>query len=377
MSISLKQRITRNLLNFPGWKTNHKIVVIESDDWGSIRMASKEAYLYFLAQGYPVDQCPFNRYDALESNDDLELLFDILSGFKDKNDNPAIITANFVVSNPDFDRIKTEFFQNYYYESFIETCKRYPKHDRVYELYQEGLIKKIIKTQFHGREHLNVSRWMNNLQYGDGDTLNAFDNKMFTLHTQFKKNNKNEYMDALDFDTIEEKAERSNSIIDGLQLFSKLWGFSSSSFIAPSYIWDKKLEAVLNLNGVKYLQGMIVQLQPQLIKGPTYKTIYHYQGQKNHFGQRYLVRNAFFEPSLKINNDPVIDCLNRISIAFKWNKPAVISSHRVNYIGFLEESNRDNNLKLLKKLITEIIKRWPDVEFMTSDQLGDTMNNEN
>jgi hypothetical protein len=32
--------IVRNLANLPGWCTNRKIVVIESDDWGSIRMPS-------------------------------------------------------------------------------------------------------------------------------------------------------------------------------------------------------------------------------------------------------------------------------------------------------------------------------------------------
>jgi len=34
--------IKSHLLNLPGWHTNRKIVVIESDDWGSIRMSSAE-----------------------------------------------------------------------------------------------------------------------------------------------------------------------------------------------------------------------------------------------------------------------------------------------------------------------------------------------
>jgi hypothetical protein len=35
---SLKTTLSRNITNARGWKTNRKIVVIESDDWGSIRM---------------------------------------------------------------------------------------------------------------------------------------------------------------------------------------------------------------------------------------------------------------------------------------------------------------------------------------------------
>lgn len=32
--------VIKNFSNLPGWRTNRKIVVIESDDWGSIRMPS-------------------------------------------------------------------------------------------------------------------------------------------------------------------------------------------------------------------------------------------------------------------------------------------------------------------------------------------------
>jgi len=60
-----------------------------------------------------------------------------------------------------------------------------------------------------------------------------------------------------------------------------------------------------------------------------------------------------------------------IENAFKWKKPAVISSHRLNYIGGLNEKNRVSGLKDLNRLLSEIQKRWPDVEFMTSSQLGD------
>ena len=52
------------------------------------------------------------------------------------------------------------------------------------------------------------------------------------------------------------------------------------------------------------------------------------------------------------------------------NRPAIISSHRVNYVGFLDERNRDKNLKLLKTLLDKILNKWPDVEFLSSDEMG-------
>ena len=44
MFAEIKQNVSRNLSNLPGWRTKRHIVVIESDDWGSIRMSSKESF---------------------------------------------------------------------------------------------------------------------------------------------------------------------------------------------------------------------------------------------------------------------------------------------------------------------------------------------
>lgn len=49
---------------------------------------------------------------------------------------------------------------------------------------------------------------------------------------------------------------------------------------------------------------------------------------------------------------------------------AVISSHRLNFIGNIDIQNRDRNLILFRKLLNKIMKKWPDVEFISSDELG-------
>lgn len=375
MNLSIRQRITRNLLNIPGYRTSRKIIVIESDDWGSVRMASRKSFSHLLKMGYPVDQCPYNSYDALESGEDLAFLFGVLNSVKDRKGNPAVFTANNIVANPDFVRIREHGYQSYFYEKFTDTYLNYPKHQNSFSTWKEGLEAGVFYPQSHGREHLNVNRWMRELQRNDKDTHAAFSQGMFTLHTRQKPANINEYMDALDYDSEEEKLQREGIVEDGLKLFNEIWGFKSRSFIASSYIWDKNIEPVLKQGGVDYLQGSVIQKQPTLSEGPVYIKKYHFQGQKNNFGQRFLIRNAFFEPSHNREYDWVNDCLHRISIAFKWQKPAIISTHRVNYIGFIHESNRDHSLKLLKQLLGEIIKQWPEAEFLTSDRLGDHMNN--
>ena len=40
--MNIKSTLSNTFLNLPGWHTRRKLVVIESDDWGSIRMPSRE-----------------------------------------------------------------------------------------------------------------------------------------------------------------------------------------------------------------------------------------------------------------------------------------------------------------------------------------------
>ena len=65
--------------------------------------------------------------------------------------------------------------------------------------------------------------------------------------------------------------------------------------------------------------------------------------------------------------------MKEISTAFFWKKPAIISSHRVNYIGSINPKNRDKNLSLLQDLLGKNSQSWPEVEFMSTDELGDTI----
>ena len=154
----------RHLSNLPGWSTNRKIVVIESDDWGSIRMPSREVYDKLLKAGIRVDRCPYNRYDSLASEEDLSALFEILTQFRDKNGKQPAITANTVVANPDFEKIQASGFKEYFYEPFTETLKKHPAHQNSFNLWTQGMSEGIFQPQFHGREHVNLPLWLSLLQ---------------------------------------------------------------------------------------------------------------------------------------------------------------------------------------------------------------------
>lgn len=364
--INILKRVKSNILshraNYKGEKTNSKFLIIESDDWGSIRTPSSETLYKFENQGIDLSQSVY-KYDALASNTDLDELFNLLVDFKDSHGTCAKITANTIVANPDFIKIRESDFKEYHYETFTNTLAKYPAHDKAFSIWLEAMDKGIFIPQFHGREHLNINRWLKRLQSGDELTRYCFDNE-----STYSGEDDYSFMEAYDWDDKNDIINQREIINDGLNLFQNLFGYSSASFIAPCYNWDPAIEATLAKSGVKILQGK----RNQLIPTGTFEQYVpkrHFYGETNSYGTRYNIRNCFFEPSLKPSKDWVDSCLAQIRNAFSWNKPAVICSHRINYIGYIKPANRDRGLKDLKKLLTKVLQRWPEVEFISTNEL--------
>lgn len=366
MIAELKQNIIGNLINIPGYRTKRKIVVFESDDWGMIRMSSKEAYEDFLSKGYEVDKCPYSKNDALETNNDVEQLFEVLQSVRDKNGNPAKFTLNNIIGNPDFKLIKDSNFEQYHWETFITTLDRHPDSNNVFRLYREGIEKGLILPQFHGREHIGFGRWLDALKSGSQRHLDAFNYQMYAVHDKGAPSGNKDYLNSF----VPERGYQDviDRIKEGLDTFETLWGFRSKSIIAPCYTWNSTIESELFKEGVYYFQGGRAQIVPSLDKKR--KIRYHFIGQRNSFNQIYLIRNVEFEPVESIYYDHVNNALKQINSAFKFRKPAIISSHRVNYIGSIHKENQAFGLKLLQILLKKIMEIWPDTIFMSTVELG-------
>lgn len=363
--------ITRKeLYNIPGWHTRRHLVIIESDDWGSIRMPSRLVYDEFIRRGIRVDRDPYCRYDCLESRQELADLFEVLSSVRDQHGNPAIITANTVTANPVFEKIRQDQFLHYHYEPFTDTYQHSPLHNGTFDMWKEGMDNRLFHPQLHGREHLNVKKWLSVLQQGPSVTRTAFDLGTFGLTQHVDESIKEYYMGAFNSGMDEDILYYRQLLSEAMQMFQQQFGFVSESFIATTYEWSPKIEPCLVDLGVRFIQGTVCQKIP-LDNDMTVKYSRRcFQGSRSKSGLVRLMRNCFFEPSTKPNFDFIDDCLRRIELAFKWGKAANICSHRVNYIGSIDKSNTDRNLPLLKQLLTTIVAKWPDVEFITSDQLG-------
>ncbi len=361
-------KITRHISNIPGWSSNRKILVIESDDWGSTRFKDRETRDIFLSKYPKLLNAPMNMYDGLESNTDLSDLYEVLSSFKDRNGRSAVITAFCNPANPDYQRIREKKYQEYYYEPFTATLQRYPSHDKVYSLYNQGIAKKLFIPQYHGREHLQINRWIKGIRQGIEALLEGFKYEYWSFGKHTAQGIDFDLRAAFDIDHIDDLSYQREVNHQGLTLFKEIFGYPARVMVPPNGPFNRVLEQGLSSTGLQFMGMSKIHKEP--IGNQKFSNNYHYLGKKSRSGLVYITRNATFEP-FKTHIDWVATCMAEISSAFLWRKPAVISTHRVNFIGLHDENNKKNGLKQLSILLNKICKTWPDVEFMASDELGD------
>lgn len=368
--------VKRHFYNFIGSNLRDKVLVIESDDWGAIRTTQKKNYHTFKNRFTEVGTNPYLRFDTIAGTEDLECLIQTLSKFKDLAGNSPIVTLNTVVANPDFEKIKSDKYSNYHFETFTKTLERYYPNQRVFELWQQGISEGVFFPQFHGREHVNVPVWLDLLRSGNDELLDAFQLETWsTPKGKYPKTNV-KLQAALDYVGNEPSTHQIQFLKEGLQIFEQIFGFQSDTWIPNNFIASSKLIQESKKYGIKGMQGMIYHVEPiGQNKNNRHKYSLRRFG-RDKFEMIHTIRNCTFEPSQsQAGMSEVKNCLAQIRNAFFWNKPAVISAHRLNFIGAIDPKNRERNLELLEVLLSEVLKEWPEVKFLNASQLVDSYHN--
>lgn len=371
----MKQTIANYLKNISGWRTNRKLIVISVDDYGNVRLASKRAFENLQKANIPLTS-HFDRLDTLETREDLEALFEVLSSVKDKNGNPAVFTPYSLSCNIDFEAMKENGYSEYVYELLPKTYEKLSAKDSkaylgTWELWKEGIDKGLMKPQFHGREHFNLHIFNDLLQKKDKDLLTVLENDSY-VSIPAHENYKHGWTAAYSFYNKEETTGFLDNVADGLTCFKEVYGYHSNTFTPPAQQFPLHLESELENFGIKYIDRPR-SLNRHLGEGK-------HQIEKHTLGEgaamKVLVRNVVFEPTTIPGRDWVNFTFKQVEAAFRMKKPANISSHRVNYCGHIDPKNREIGLTALKQLLQKIVKRWPEVEFISADQLGDIISNE-
>jgi len=375
MELNFKQKILLNLKNSIGWKTKRKILVISVDDYGNVRLDSKKARETLDKSGLKVHS-RFDAFDTLETKQDLEMLFEVLYSVKDKNGNSAVFTPFAIPCNINFEAMADSGYDRYIYELLPKTYEKLAAKDQAaysgaWQLWQQGIKEGLMAPQFHGREHFNVRVFEEKLRNRDPELLAVLKSRSYTSisSTGYKTMSPTA---AFDFFKYEENFQFEEIIADGLDAFEKVFNYRSVHFNPPGGREHSVIHKYLLNAGVHFLDSAVFRYEHQGLG--KYRLKLNYTGRQNAFRQTFLVRNVVFEPTNKQGFDSVNYALKQVEAAFNWHRPAILSSHRVNFCGYIDPENRQIGLNSLKLLLKKITDKWPDIEFMSSEQLCKIIN---
>lgn len=326
-----------------------KYIIIESDDWGMERALTVET-LEWMKSKFGKEN--FTRWttDALETNEDLDLLFDLLNSVRNKYGSCPVITANFITHNIDY--------ENGGELKFKPISKGFnPESEDVREKYFAGISNGCIFPQLHGYSHYNLTNLKKYFESHEG--REAFMKKNLPAKSTIKSN--------LSF--LHGELSKANSeakmISDAAEDFNKIFGFYSSTLIPPAFIFDMGFSETLLKNKIT-----MVQSSNRLINSDKKKCMIPFFRKKK--GIVWSIRNARLDPypGYDYNHE---QCLHSIKRAFANNSPAIIDFHRVNISGKFAPEYRSKTLTEFKKLIEGIFKSWPDVKFIHSQKLNEML----
>lgn len=369
----IQSTLKLHLNSITGFSSNKRIVVIESDDWGSIRMPDKSTFLHAEKAGIPVSKCPYLSNDTLASALDWEVLLTQTATIKDSSNRIMPITGNVVVGNPNMEKIKQANFESYYWEPFTDTLKRFNHSQNSFKYWEIAMNVGAFVPEFHGREHVNVQLWLKLLKAQHPLVTSAFEFGFWGLGSNILSDQRH-FMQA-SFDYLDHSAVPflKQALQEGLESFHSILNKPAQSFIPNNFIFPPELLSTLAKNGVNTIQGRLRTHAP-LGTADKRMLVKKKMGEINEFGQVFLNRNVFLEPAQAKNKHQLLKkAIKELDVAFLWKKPAIISIHRLNFIGSIQEQNRLENWSIIQKFFQYVKKRYPDFVFMSSSELSSFM----
>jgi hypothetical protein len=363
-----KRKIIDTLKNIPGKSSRVKMVAFAVDDYGNVRINGPEAHHQLLSSGLKAVS-RFDHFDTLETREDLEALFEVLSRYHDERGKPAVFTPYAVSGNLDFETLLTGEHHSIPVEPLpITFAKLAASKPDVYEgawlLWQDGIEAGLMRPQYHGGEHFNhnatFSRWLTR----DPLLRKVLETRSFGFLRSLDRRG---IYATYEFESIQELASHQESLVSGYKRFERVFGTSPVNFTPPNYSYHDVHMSTLGAIGVKYIDTAMWRKE-NLGEGKHVHK-WHYMGQNLPYGLKAVIRNAVFEPTKNDGIDWITFVMKQAEMAFFWNKPLFISTHRVNFCGWIDPDNRKYALSQLDGLLNALIQRWPDINFVSAEEM--------
>ena len=318
-----------------------KAVVLESDDWGLCAW-SPDDQAHRVLTDTPAFRSPAGRAygrSTLESAADVKRLVQALLEFRGGDGFPPVWQANTVMAAPDYARLEPPLFQ--VAAMPVITLPELPSRwqrpglwDEVRSACEAG----VWWPELHGFHHLPELAWLTALRRNQSDARRAFEQQSPVC----------EAVSACgEFDAAEPAEVKHRNLERAIETFTRMFGRPPTSFCPPDYRWDDRFEAAAEKLGVTLWQGRSERARRTL---PQLRRLVRELAWRASSGARfYLPARIAFEPrggpvrpqgpgAPGGNGDAgaaprlgAADVHARARGAWSAGRPAVISTHRLNY----------------------------------------------
>ncbi len=363
----------------PGGKidwSSRKVIVFESDDWGSCFAFPSLALYHFHRSTLKGNGAEKIREDlpktTLEDPDDMERLFRVLEGHRGGDGRPARFQANYIMANPS-PKLVDGVLAKYEMVSLPDVPEGWPRGN-IIEKAKEGMRRGVWHREFHGYAHVNYRRHEADLRAGGDAYPGEFRKEWYCWmkSSQPKFSSVQEYYNELgEWSSNLSYGEQLRDIREGLTIFKSVFGEIPRSAVAPFYVWQGKTERALGKLKFRVIQGKNRQYNvlgmrhkmdalDERIAGNLWP---HAMGNFNRKWRiRYLHRNVDFEPG----ESPQAwgRAYGEIRAAWSRGEPAIVSTHRINYVD-LEKQAVEANLEQLERLLASIQRNDPEAVYLT------------
>jgi hypothetical protein len=355
----------------------HPTIVLESDDWGASTLFPDLEAFEKGSHLLPLGWQPYENFTmtTLESPEDLEELFRVLERHVGADNLPAVFTANYVMFSPDYSSIEASLYSDFHALQIPATSPRWTRGDFI-EKAKEGMHLGVWNPEYHGMLHANPHLWMERLRNEDSPSRYLFDLESYaSLSGNFA---------SAEYATGQSLRQQSELIEQGVAAFTEVFGYSPHSSMPPNLVWQPRTEKLLAQQGIKVIQAKNEQMMGRWLDriSPLPTIVLEKLGYRSaiqpsqiqmgdcnaNLDVVYLHRNIGFEPVYRedgeTERDPVAKAIQDILSAWSQNQPAILNTHRFNYVS-LDSSVSATGRRYLDELLTEIERLEPNVTDLT------------
>jgi hypothetical protein len=301
-----------------------KAVVLESDDWGLCAWAADREAWAALAGTPAFRSRAGQRYggSTLESAADVKALAALLLEQRGGDGRPPVWQANTVMANPDYERLATSVPDALPLKELPDVPARWSRPglwDEVGRARDAG----VWWIELHGLHHLPESAWLAALRRGDADARMALGVQSPVCVAVEASG---------EYDPSEPAETRRRNLARAVARFHTLAGRRPRSLCPPDYRWDESLEADAERHGVTTIQGKAEQACGPF--PPLRRLLVGLRWPHAPGARFYMPPRIAFEPcgpEAGRARAAVERTLAAARAQWKRRRPAVISTHRLNY----------------------------------------------